>query len=89
MGAGPLSCGDPVACGSSVSDRLMMTLNHLPFTITGRHSATSSASCTGQCVSTLARSWERFMGRTEDHYPWVTWVVSVCQSAECFCSTRQ
>lgn len=26
MGAGPLPCGDPVACGSSVSDRLMMTL---------------------------------------------------------------
>lgn len=23
MGAGPLPCGDPVACGSSVSDRLM------------------------------------------------------------------
>lgn len=89
MGAGPLPCGDLVTYGPLVSDQLMMTLNHLPFTITGRHSATLSASCTGECVSTLARSWERFMGRTENHYPWITWVVSVCQSVECFCSTSQ
>lgn len=48
--------GHPVACGSSVSGQLMMTLNHLPFTIMSRHSATLSASCTGECVPALAGS---------------------------------
>ena len=76
MGAGPLPCGDPVAWGSSVSGQLMMTLNKLPFTIMSMHSATSSASCTGECVPALARR-ESFMGRTENHYPWITWVVGL------------
>lgn len=47
MGAWPLPC---VACGSLVSDKLMMTLNHLPLTIMSRHSAILPVSYTGECV---------------------------------------
>lgn len=50
MGAGPLPCEDPVACGSLVSDKLMMTLSHLPLTIMNRYSAILSISRTGECV---------------------------------------